>query len=175
MVARNLETIYGNDIAIRAFAEVVKVYPDARLTIAGSGPELKNLECLSEKLAVNEKITFTGRVDTTLMPTLYQSADVVLNPSRVDNMPNSILESLASGTPVVTTNVGGIPYIVKHEKTALLVDPDDYIAMAAAICKLLKNSQFREEIIDKGRDSVRQYSWSEVGQHWISLYKNLTV
>ena len=175
LVTRNLELIYDNETAIRAFNEILITYPSAQLTIAGTGPELGNLQSLVGQLGLSQKVNFTGRVDTQQMPALYQSADVMLNPSRVDNMPNSILEALASGVPVVSTNVGGIPYMVEHEDTALLVDPEDHMAMASAICQVLEDKQCQQNLVNSGLALVKQFSWSEVSQHWLSLYKKLAV
>ena len=175
LVSRNLELIYDNETAIRAFNEVTTSYPNARLTIAGTGPELENLQSLVKQLGLSEQVIFTGRVDTQQMPALYQSADVMLNPSRVDNMPNSILEALASGVPVVTTNVGGIPYMVEHESTALMVEPEDYKAVASAIRKVLEDKQCQQNLVNAGLALVKQFAWSEVSLHWLSLYKKLAV
>jgi glycosyltransferase involved in cell wall biosynthesis len=173
LVTRNLELIYDNETAIKAFNDILTTYPNAQLTIAGTGPELENLQLLVEKLGLSRQVNFTGRVDTQQMPALYQSADVMLNPSRVDNMPNSILEALASGVPVVSTNVGGIPYMVEHESTALLVDPEDYKAMAGAIRKVLEDKQCQQNLVNSGLALVKQFAWSEVSLHWLSLYKKL--
>lgn len=175
LVTRNLELIYDNETAIRAFSEITADYPNAKLTIAGTGPELENLQSLVEQLELTSKVKFTGRIDTQHMPALYQSADIMLNPSRVDNMPNSILEALASGVPVVTTNVGGIPYMVEHEKTALLVGPEEPAAMKNAICQILENDQCQQHLISSGLALVKQFAWSEVSQHWLSLYKKLAL
>ncbi len=71
------------------------------------------------------------------MPTLYRSARSSLEPQPVDNMPNSVLEALACGVPVVSTRVGGVPYIVEHGRTALLVEPDAVTDMADAIVRIL--------------------------------------
>ena len=175
LITRNLELIYDNETAIRAFHEVTTHYPNAQLTIAGTGPELENLQSLVKQLELSSKVKFTGRVDTLDMPALYQSADVMLNPSRVDNMPNSILEALASGVPVVTTNVGGIPYMVEHNKTALLVDPQQPSVMSKAIRQVIEDDQCHQNLVKSGLDLVKQFAWSEVSQHWISLYKKLAI
>ena len=173
LVTRNLELIYDNETAIKAFNEIITSYPNAHLTIAGTGPELANLKALVEQLELSQQVMFTGRVDTQHMPALYQSADVMINPSRVDNMPNSILEALASGIPVVTTNVGGIPYMVEHGKTAVFVAPEDYKSMASAIVKVLEDKQYQQDLVSSGLLLVKQFSWSEVSLHWLSLYKKL--
>ncbi len=173
LVARNLEPIYDNETAIRAFKEVLKDFPDARLTIAGTGPEKQNLMLLAKELSIEKKVMFPGRIDTRDMPALYRSAQLMLNPSTVDNMPNSVLESLASGVPVVTTNVGGIPFIVEHERTALLVPARDYQAMAAAVVRLLKQNELREQLVRGGLKYVEQYSWPVVRKLWINVYQQV--
>ena len=170
LVARNLELIYDNATAIRAFKQVTNEFPQATLTIAGTGPEESNLHALVKELAIEDSVTFTGRVDTQQMPTLYQSAHIMLNPSRVDNMPNSVLEALASSVPVVSTNVGGIPFLVEHEKTALLVSAEDDKAMAAAVIRLLKENKLRNSLIQKGLEFVQQFSWPVVRDQWLDTY-----
>ncbi|HNH64562.1 MAG TPA: glycosyltransferase family 4 protein, partial [Thauera aminoaromatica] len=129
VVARNLEALYGNDTALRAFALLAPHHPGARLSIAGSGPEAGALAALAYELGIADRVRFTGRLDRDQMAALYRDADLMLNASRVDNMPNAILEALASGLPVVTTDAGGIPFIVRQRETAILVPVDDPAAM----------------------------------------------
>src|SRR5947207_3056973 len=121
VVTRNLEPIYDIPTALRAFATIRNQYPDARLSVAGSGPLRGDLERVAESLHIADAVTFTGRLDNEQLPELYRSANLMLNPSTVDNMPISILEALASGIPVVSTNVGGVPFVVEEGTTALLV------------------------------------------------------
>src|SRR5690606_21965536 len=125
VVTRNLEPIYGIGAAIEAFAIVRRTIEGAVLTIAGEGPERPRLERLAAELGVSDKVKFAGRLDRSAMAALYRDADLMLNPSTVDNMPNSILEAYAAGVPVVSTDAGGIPYIARNEETALLVPAGD--------------------------------------------------
>jgi glycosyltransferase involved in cell wall biosynthesis len=162
VVARNLEPIYDNSTAIRAFAAVCVHHPEARLTIAGTGPELAALQALAVDVGVAEHVRFPGRLDRDAMAALYREADVVLNPSTVDNMPNSVLEALASAVPVVSTDVGGVPYIVQDGKTALLVPPGAPEAMAAATLRLLTNPELAASLSAAGLSEVRRYSWKSV-------------
>jgi glycosyltransferase involved in cell wall biosynthesis len=173
IVTRNLELIYDNATALRAFSIVRHAYPAARLTLAGTGPERSALEKLAEGLGVADAVVFSGRVDNERMAALYLSADLMLNPSLADNMPISILEALASGVPVVTTNVGGVPYLVEHEKTALLVPPKNPEAMAEAVLLLLNDPVRAEEIRQAGIDSVRQYAWPNVRARLLHVYEQL--
>jgi glycosyltransferase involved in cell wall biosynthesis len=162
LVARNLEPIYDNETAIRAFAAVRRKYPDATLTIAGSGPSAKALRDLVESLGLADAVAFVGRLDRDEMAQAYRNADIALNPSRVDNMPNSVLEALASGLPVVSTNVGGVPFIVNDEQTALLVPPESPEAMAAAILRLIDDAALSETLVDNGLTEVQKYTWQRV-------------
>jgi glycosyltransferase involved in cell wall biosynthesis len=170
LVARNLELIYDNATALRAFKIIHERLPQARLTIAGSGPELANLLALSQQLQLSDAVTFAGRIDNHDMPQLYRDADMMLNPTTADNMPISILEALASGIPVVSTDVGGIPYLVQHEKTALLVAPGAPQAMAEAVLSLLNKPEKAQELRQAGVELVTQYTWSKVRLRLLAVY-----
>lgn len=170
LVARNLELIYDNASALQAFRIVHDALPLARLTIAGSGPELAALQELARSMHLESVVSFTGRIDTHDMPQLYRDADIVLNPTLADNMPNSVLEALASGVPVVSTDVGGIPFLLQHEKTALLVPVKNPAAMAAAVFSLLESPERVAKLRKAGVESVSQYTWSQVRQRLLAVY-----
>ncbi len=172
LVARNLEAIYGNATALRAFALIAAVHPQARLVIAGSGPLRDQLVALAVELGLAGSVQFTGTVDNQAMPALYADADLMLNPSTVDNTPNSVLEALASGVPVVTTDVGGIPYLVEHERTALLVPPDAPRAMADAALRLLADPALAGRLREAGRSHVQQFRWEAVRPLLFDTYRN---
>jgi len=171
LVARNLEDIYDNASALRAFALVRLAHPEAQLTVAGSGPLRGELEQLAQALGVAHAVRFTGRVDTADMPDLYRNADIMLNPSLIDNMPNSVLEALASGALVVSTNVGGVPYVVEDGRTAMLVPPADPAAMAQAVLRLADEPALAEALRNAGRASVAQYAWSSVKPRLLDVYR----
>ena len=171
VVARNLEPIYDNDTALRAFRLVLDRRADACLTIAGSGPEEAHLKSLAAELGVAGAVRFIGKLDRDAMATLYRSADVSLNPSLVDNAPNSILEAMASGVPVVSTDVGGVPFIVEHGVTALLVPPKDAAAMAAAVLRVLDDPLLRERLRAAGLAEVGRHAWSQVKAGLAAMYR----
>lgn len=173
IVTRNLEPVYDIPMAIHAFAKVHQALPRSRMTIAGSGPLLAELQQLAQTLNVAEAIHFAGRIDNDQMAALYQSADLMLNPSKVDNMPISILEAFASGVPVVSTNVGGVPHLAQHDNSALLVESGDAKAMAAAILRLQQDPALRQTLCQNGLQQVRQYAWPVVRQQWLDLYNQL--
>jgi glycosyltransferase involved in cell wall biosynthesis len=173
VVTRNLEPIYDVDTAIRAFALVRERHPGARMTIAGSGPEETALRALARELGVADAVAFSGRVENRDMPALYQSASLMLNPSTVDNMPISILEAWASGVPVVSTNVGGVPFLVDEGRNALLVEPGRPDAMAAAALRVLDSPALAASLAEAGRAAAEQFAWPRVRQAWLEVYAAL--
>jgi len=171
IVTRNLEPIYDIPTALRTLAKVVVHYPDAHLTIAGSGPEEARLKELATNLGIADAVAFAGRIPNLEIPSLYASADVVLNPSTVDNMPISILESFASGVPVVSTNAGGIPFIATNGENALLVPIGDDTAMAAAVLTVLENKDLATKFRENGLLAAQAYAWSAIRTLWLDTYR----
>lgn len=173
VITRNLEAIYGIDTAIRAFAQVFATDPSLRLRIAGSGPAESSLRTLVRQLELDEAVSFEGRLDRPGIVALYAEADAMLNPTTVDNMPNSVLEALACGLPVISTDVGGVPYIVRHRETTLLVPPADITAMAKAIDELKSDAALRRSLSSNGLAEIEQYTWPRVRRQWLDLYAGL--
>jgi glycosyltransferase involved in cell wall biosynthesis len=170
LVARNLEPIYGNATALQAFARIVVHQPQAHLTLAGTGPQEAELRRLAAELGVADRVRFAGRLNRDAMAEALRNTTVALNPSTVDNMPNSVLEALASGVPVVSTNVGGVPFIVEHGIHALLVPASDPDAMAAAVLRLLADTALAQRLVGAGLQAVRAYTWEQVGPCWAAVY-----
>lgn len=174
IVTRNLEPIYDIPTALRSLARVRARYPRARLTVAGSGPERAALEALSAQLGLQGAVHFAGRIDNADIAPLYADADLMLNPSTADNMPISILEALASGVPVVSTRAGGVPHLVVHESTALLVDVGDAEAMAAAALRVLGDRALAERLAERGVQEAARYAWPAVRPLWQQAYQRVT-
>ena len=173
VVARSLEPIYDVATALRAFALICREQPDARLSIAGTGPQHETLVRLAAELGISAAVNFRGRLDRDAMAALYRSAWIVLNPSRVDNMPNSVLEAMASGAPVVSTNAGGVPFILRHEVCGLVVPMGDPAAMAAAALRLLSDPACAERLREAALQEVQQYAWQQVRRRWESVYASV--
>lgn len=171
LIARNLEPIYGLDVAIKAFVQVRQRYPAARLCVAGSGPQEAELRALVQRLGLSEAVEFPGRVDHANMPALYARSDLALNPSRVDNMPNAVLEAFASGVPVVSTVAGGVPDICTHEREGLLAPVDDVDALAAAQLRLLGDGALRSRMREAALQRAEAWSWPVVRAQWLAAYR----
>jgi glycosyltransferase involved in cell wall biosynthesis len=173
VVARNLESIYDIPTALRAFVCLRDTFPQARLTVAGVGPELQRLQELAQELNVAAAVHFPGRIDNASMPALYAAADCTLNPSTVDNMPNSVLEAFASGVPVVSTAAGGVPDIISDGESGLLVPVADPTSMACAATRVLEDRELAKRLVAGGLREAEKYSWPRVRGQWLAAYRRL--
>jgi L-malate glycosyltransferase len=169
---RNFYPLYNVACVIRAFAIIQRKVPEAKLTIAGNGGQRAFLENLAHKLKLRN-VDFLGSVAPKQMSKHYDKAHIFLNGSNIDNLPGSILEAFASGLPVVTTSAGGIPYIVDHEKTGLLVPRNDAEAMAASALRLLESPELAGSIARNAHEASKAYSWPVVRELWLELYRRL--
>lgn len=169
---RNFEAHYNVGCALRAFALVQQRTPWARLIVAGNGSQRRELLALADELKLRN-VEFTGAVAPDEMPALYDRADIYLNSSVVDNMPLSLLEAFASGLPVVTTDAGGIPYMVRDGENGLLVERGDYEALARGVLRLLADEALAARLSARAREECARYEWSAVGDEWLRLYGEL--
>jgi glycosyltransferase involved in cell wall biosynthesis len=169
---RNFEIHYQVSDVLRAFHLIQKRFPEAKLIVAGFGSEEAKLKKLAGELNI-EHIEFPGRVEQSEMPKIYDRADVYLNSSIVDNMPLSIIEAFACGLPVVSTDAGGISYIVTDGETGLLVKTNDYKALAEQAIRLLEDKDLAEKIIRKASTESSKYTWQNIHVEWLKLYESL--
>jgi L-malate glycosyltransferase len=166
---RNLEPYYRVDNTLEAFALLRARYPEATLTLAGSGSEERRLRELAASLGTGG-IRFVGRVEPTAMPGLLDTADIFVNSSVVDNQPVSVLESFAAGLPVVSTGTGDIAAMVRDGETGLIVSPDDPAALVKAVTGLLDDPERAVRIARHARAEVEKYTWARVKELWASVY-----
>jgi glycosyltransferase involved in cell wall biosynthesis len=101
--------------------------------------------------------------------------EIYLTSSNFDCMPVSLLECFAAGVPIVSTNAGGIPYVVTNRKSGLLVEVDDHEAIAARAMELLEDPDLVERITDRGLEEVKKYHCDPVRDQWTELYRELAL
>jgi glycosyltransferase involved in cell wall biosynthesis len=169
VVNRNFEPMYNLSCALRAFAMVQAVIPETRLTLIGEGPQRTELEKWVQNLGL-QNVQFTGRLKNQEVIQTLLNCDVMLNPTNVDNMPISVIEAMALGLPVVSTNVGGVPYLIKNKVTGILVKKNDHQAMARAALRLIKSPALRKRLIENARRVTEDFRWERVWPLWRTLY-----
>jgi glycosyltransferase involved in cell wall biosynthesis len=137
-----------------ALMAAMKDLPAFHLVLVGDGPEHQVLRETIRTLGIADRVTLTGH--QTDVRSYYAMASVLALPSHSEGSPNVVLEAMAAGIPVVATAVGGVPEIIEHERTGLLVPPRTPPAMANAIARLLRDMSLRNSIGPAGRDHVRR-------------------
>lgn len=173
LTSRLLEPLYNVPCVLRAFQIIQRRWPDASLTIAADGWMRKELETLANELGLRNT-KFLGFVAFEEMPKLYDSADIYLTATNIDNMPSSVTECMAAGLNVVTTDGGGaIPYIVTNEVTGLIVDRNDHKALAAAALRLLDDEELAVTLARNAREACVKFTWRHVREQWITIYEKL--
>ena len=169
---RGFHPYYSVDVAVRAFAAVQKEFPEARLCLVGEGSAKRGVRDLARKLELRQ-VEFTGAVPHREMGRLYEAADIFVNASRLDNMPISILEAFASGTPVASTSPEGIRYLVEHERTGLLCEPGDWKALGRNIMRLLLDPEFALRLAHNAYEESSRYRWEAARSRWLAIYRSL--
>ena len=169
LVTRSLEKIYNVDCIIRAFRIVHERFPESSLGIVGDGSQRPVLEKLAADLRLNKCITFYGRIKHHEIQNYYNQYDIFINASNVDNQPGVILEAFASGLPVVSTRVGGIPFMVEDGVTGLLVGKGDCEGLAKKAIHLIEEPRLAHKLTYNAWVGCDKYSWENVKKTLIPL------
>lgn len=167
-----LRKVKGHEVTLRAVKIVAESFPDVKFLIVGDGPYRKKLEEMVNTLGIKQYVVFTGFVQN--IPEVYSFTDVAILSSWSEGLPQSILQAMASGVPVVATRVGGVPEVVQNEKTGILVEPGDYEGLAEGIIRILKNPELATVLVKNARELVqRDYSVEHMLDKIENLYKKL--
>jgi glycosyltransferase involved in cell wall biosynthesis len=170
VVSRQLEPRYNIECALKAFNIIKKNYPESRLMIAGAGSQETRLKKLQTEMLLTD-VYFLGALSHSELSRVYDRCDIMINPTNADNFPNSVLEAFACGIPVVTTRVGGIPYMVTQGETGVMVDADDHEGIARGVSTLLQNPDIARSLSINGRRVADEYGWEKIKQTVLNLYK----
>jgi glycosyltransferase involved in cell wall biosynthesis len=166
----------GAEVVVRAFADVVKELPDARLLLAGEGPERNRLKKLITTLKLSQSTSWLGYLPPPELEHKFSTAWVQAVPSLWEE-PFGIVavESMMRGTAVVASNSGGLTEIVRDHQTGILVPPGDEVALAEALALLLRNRDLAETMGRNGREvALTHYSETMFIDKFVRLYEMLS-
>lgn len=158
----------GVDVLLEAAARVR--FPGAHFVLAGDGPQRSRLEDLCERLGLRDRVTFLGFVAHDLVPALLRGADVLVMPSRYEELGTALVEAMYCGVPTVAARTGGIPQLIVDGVTGVLATPGDAEAFADAIDRLLDNPELRRRIGEHGRKSAGDYRWDRLARRVLGVY-----
>ena len=163
------EPLYNIPCILRAFQKVQAEHPEATLTLVGGGSEHDNLIKMSEELGL-QNITFTGKVDNKEIYKYLAQADILLSTPTIDNMPVSILEGMNAGLLVISSRVGGVPYMIRNGSSGLLFDSDDNEKLAVLMLWAIDNQSLSIAMIQKAHKDVNHYRWDGIKEQLYTTY-----
>ena len=170
---RHLRELYNIPCILRAFRQVQQQIPEASLTILGSGPLLEELQQYVKDNDLKH-VTFVGQVPNQEMNRYLAEHDIFLSAPRVDNMPVSVLEAMNAGVLVISSKVGGVPYLIEHGRTGLLFEglgDEEVRGLEKQMLWAVEHSEESLKMIEAAREEVKKYSWENIREMLLPLYE----
>ncbi len=168
---RSFSKIYNPGMAIEVLSQLKKVFPDSELCMVGPDKDgtLRKIKEMAQQRDLG--VSFPGKLSKAEWIVLSKNYDIFINTTHYDNTPVSVIEAIALGLPIISTNVGGISYLLENNKTALLVDDNDVSGMVHAINTLMTDKQLKDELIKNAHLLVQDFDWQKVKNRWDDVLK----
>ncbi len=163
---RSFAKLYNPKLALAIVEALQKQKIEVSLCMVGPEKDGTLAECKKIVTEKNLPITFTGKRSKEEWISLSKDYDLFINTTNFDNTPVSVIEAMALGLPVISTNVGGIPFSIQHNKTGILVEPNNVSHFVRAINDLVKSSDKAQKIAAQARKKVEQFDWEIVKHDW---------
>ncbi|MGL2964063.1 glycosyltransferase family 4 protein [Flavobacterium sp. RSB2_4_14] len=168
---RSFSVIYNPLMAIKVFINLKMMYPDAELCMVGPKKDSSLEKAIRFAKNNNVEVKFTGKLSKEKWIELSADYNVFINTTHYDNTPISVIEAMALGLPVVSTNVGGIPYLLEHDTNALLVSDDNVEAMTLQINRIFIEPNLANKLTENAKKSIKNFDWDVVKKQWIDLLR----
>lgn len=166
---RSFAKIYNPLMAVKVFIKIKEKFPEAKICMVGPKKDDSYSKTVKFAKSNNVEVEFTGKLSKEDWIKLSKDYNIFINTTHFDNTPISVIEAMALGLPVVSTNVGGIPYLLQHDANALLINDDDVDDMERQINRLMTEPDLAQKLSQKGKESVRAFDWEVVKNQWIEL------
>ena len=169
LYVRAFSKVYNPQLAVKVFKTIVEKYPKAKMLMVGPDKDgtFEQTKLLTKELNLEHSIEFTGKLSKEEWIKRSVEYDIFINPTSFDNQPVSIIEAMALGLIVVSTNVGGLPYLIENEVDGFLVNKDE-VEMSNQILSILdKNLEY---LSIQAREKALQYTWQNVSEQWQKIF-----
>jgi glycogen synthase len=162
----------GVDTLLRGFALLSTATP-GHLVIVGDGPERSRLRALADRLGIGHRTRFLGFVPHERIPAVLRDVDVLVLPSRYEELGSVLLEAMYAQVPVVASATGGIPELIRHRHSGLLVQPGSLSALAAAVRELVTDPALAAALADNAHQRVRAQTWDALVHRVLDVYRSV--
>lgn len=166
---RSIHNIYNPSMAIHVLDKIRKIYPDGRLCMVGPVKDnrvMEQLKILISRLDLQDHVLFSGQLSKIEWTAISKDYDIFINTTDYDNNPVTLLEAMALGMPIVSTNVGGVPYLIDDNVTGLLVEAKKSEQMVGKINELISGKIDGYQIARNAREAVSHYDKNEIIKQW---------
>jgi glycosyltransferase involved in cell wall biosynthesis len=173
---RAFHAVYQPEMALRVASMLCGDYPVLELVMIGPDKgdgTLQRVEAMVREMGLERQVKIIGAVAKEDVPRWLDSADILLNTTTIDNTPLSVIEAMACALCVISTNVGGVPYLVRDGVNGLLVESGDAAAMADAVRRVLSEDGMAARLSSAGREKAAGFDWSAVLPMWIGVIEGL--
>lgn len=169
---RAFKDIYNPEIPIKIIATLKDKFPDITLTMVGSDDGmLEQCKTLADKLGVEDKVEFIGRINNAQLPVYYQTHDVYLNTTTYESFGVAVVEAAMCGIPIISSNVGEIPFMWQNGKNITIVESITAENFAAGVEKLFQNPELTKLQAENALENIRKFNWEEIKIQWLKLFK----
>jgi phosphatidylinositol alpha-mannosyltransferase len=162
----------GVDVLIRAVSKLKAGLPNIKLHLVGGG-NYRPFAVLAKEEGIEKHVIFHGWAEPSLLPAYYKSADICVFPSRHEGFGIVILEAMASGIPVIASNIPSFQEIISDGIDGRLFKSGDAEALSKEITILYQDPCLRKDLAHNALEKARKYSWEKIADKYISLYKSL--
>ena len=172
---RSFHEVYNPAMAVSVVAALVQKYPEVQLSMIGPDKgdgSWERARAEVARLGLANHVKFAGQVMKKEVPNVIAAGDIFLNTTSIDNTPVSVIEAMACGLGVVSTRVGGTPYLIDHEQNGLLVESGDTNAMAASVGRFLEDEALTRRCSQGARRKIEAWDWPTVLSEWDSLLRS---
>jgi len=168
LYVRAFAKIYNPEMAIKTLHVLKQRYPKALLCMIGPEKDgtFKSCKALVKSLRLENDVEFTGMLSKAEWHKKAEDFNIFINTTNIDNTPMSVMEAMALGLPIVSTNVGGMPYLINDRVNGLLVEKNNVDAMVNAIIEICENEFLTKTLVINARQKVEQFDWQKVKLLW---------
>jgi glycosyltransferase involved in cell wall biosynthesis len=160
------------DVLLMAFQKLCACHPNLRLQLLGDGPLHETLTRLAEQLGIAGQVDFFGSTEQVFE--YLHKADIFILPSRAEGLSNALLEAMACGLPVITSNIPANAAVIEHERNGLLFTVEDPASLADGVNSLIDSTDLRERLGKNARQTVeKQYGLDFIAERYIALYREM--
>lgn len=168
---RSFSKLYNPNLAISVLHKLKLLGYQTTLCMVGPDNDGSLEKAKQYASSLNLDVTFTGKLSKQEWIKLSTNYNIFINTTNFDNMPVSVIEAMALGLPLISTNVGGLPFLIDNNEDGILVEPNNVDVFVNAIIKLRENSEKTEALTVKAREKVELYDWETVKLKWFSILK----